>query len=72
MDPQTLKVATAAVRLYVETHPRPACVTQKQAAEMLGISEGTMTKLVRAGTFKLNGIGQIPIGQIDEALAVSV
>lgn len=63
-----LEIATKAVRLYAETHPRPIHVTQKQAAEMLGISAPTVGKMVRSGTFRLNGAGLIPISQIDALL----
>lgn len=66
---EILEIATAAVRRYAETHPRPSSVTQKDASEMLGISEGTMCKLVRTGVFTLNKLGKIPIEQIDRALA---
>ncbi len=66
-----LAIATAAVRLYAETHPRPSHVTKTQAAEMLGISPPTLQKLIAAGTLSLNRIGKIPIHQIDAALAVA-
>jgi len=65
-----LAIATAAVRLYAETHPRPLHVTIGQAAEMPGISRPTLARLIRAGTLSLNRLGKIPIHQIDAALAV--
>lgn len=65
MKPDHLEIATRAVMLYAETHPRPPHVTQKQAAEMLGLSAPTVGKLVRTGRLKLNGAGLIPISQID-------
>lgn len=63
-----IEIAVQAVRLYAETHPRPVHVTQKQAAEMLGLSAPTVSKLVRTGRLKLNGAGLIPIGQVDRLI----
>jgi hypothetical protein len=63
-----LDIAIKAVRLYAELHPRPASVTQKQAAEMLGVSHMTVSKLVKSGQLSLNGIGQVPTVQIDKLL----
>lgn len=60
-----LEIATKAVRLYAETHPRPIHVTQQQAAEMLDLSPPTISRLVRAGKLKLNAAGRIPIAQVD-------
>lgn len=68
---EALEIAVHAVRLYAETHPRPPHVTQKQAAEMLGLSAPTVNRMVRAGLLKLNHAGLIPIGQIDELLAAT-
>lgn len=65
-----LQIAQQAVRLYAETHPRPLQVTQKQAAEMLGIHFHTVRKMIRAGTIKLNACGMIPISEVDKALDV--
>ena len=65
----TLQIATAAVRLYAETHPRPVHVTQKQAAEMLGKSEPTVRKMIHAGVLKLNKVGLIPVSEIDRVIA---
>jgi len=64
----TIEIAHHAVRLYAETHPRPVHVTQRQAAEMLGLSAPTVSRLVKAGTIRLNGAGLIPISQIDALL----
>lgn len=61
--------ACAAVRRYAETHPRPVHVTQVQAAAMLGVSESTISRMVRTGRLKLNRFGLIPITEIDAALA---
>jgi predicted XRE-type DNA-binding protein len=61
--------ALAAVRSWSEKHPRPSQVNQVQAAEMLGLSQPTVSRMVRAGLLKLNRCGLIPIGEIDRALA---
>ncbi|VWB89198.1 hypothetical protein BLA13014_04132 [Burkholderia aenigmatica] len=66
---EVISVARRAVQLYAETHPRPTQVTQLQAAEMLGLSRATVSKMVKAGQLKLNRCGMIPIEQIDEARA---
>lgn len=47
---------------------RPASVTIAQAAKMIGRSAPTVRKMVRSGAFRLNGLGQIPVDQIDQAL----
>jgi excisionase family DNA binding protein len=65
-----ITIATKAVQLYAESHPRPSHVTQAQAAEMLGLSVPTVRKMIRAGTIRLNGCGLIPVSEIDKALAV--
>jgi len=62
--------ADAAIERYVKAHPntgklRPAAVTQSDAAKMLGKSRPTIGKMVKAGTFKMNKLGMIPIEQID-------
>ena len=62
---EQLEIAIQAVKLYAETHPRPPHVTQKQAATMLGLSAPTVSRLVKTGRLKLNGVGLIPIAQID-------
>lgn len=54
------------IQLFKDTHPRPAHVTQKQAAEMLHMSEPTVRKLILAGSIKLNDAGMIPITEIDK------
>lgn len=62
-----VRIATRAVELFEQQHPRPTHVTQMQAAEMLGISRWTVSKMVRAGALKLNRCGLIPIELIDRA-----
>ena len=64
-----IDIALAAVRLYADTHPRPPHVTQKEAAEMLRMSEPTIRKLIQSGALKLNRAGRIPIAMIDELAA---
>jgi hypothetical protein len=59
------RAALRAVQLYAETHPRPTQVTQRQAAEMLGVSTRTVRNYIRAGRLKLNGCGYLPIEAID-------
>lgn len=60
-----LQLAAKAVQMALESHPRPLHVTQKQAAEMLGLSVPTVRKMVANGALKLNKCGLIPIHQID-------
>ena len=67
-DDQTLRIAARAVQLYAETHPRPAQVTQTQAATMLGVHPKTIRNYVAAGKLTLNGCGLIPIGAVDALL----
>lgn len=64
-----LEIAARAVQLYAETHPRPPQVTQTQAAQMIGVSRPTLSRMVKAGTLKLNACGMIPISEIDRVLA---
>jgi excisionase family DNA binding protein len=60
------EAAYKAVQRYAETHPRPPHVTQKDAAEMLGLSAPTVKKLINNGKIKLNQAGLIPITEIDK------
>lgn len=69
MNSKLIQIAARAVQLYAETHPRPAQVTQSQASKMLGISRPTLSRMVKAGTIKLNACGLIPITEIDRVLA---
>lgn len=55
------RAAARAVQLYADTHPRPTQVTQRQVAEMLGVSTRAVRNYIVAGKLKLNGCGQIPI-----------
>lgn len=63
-----VEIATAAVRIYAESHPRPSHVTQKQAAEMAQCDPRTIRAMIRRGDIKLNGFGMIPIAELDRAL----
>jgi len=62
------KAALKALELYAARHPRPPHVTIKQAAEMLGLSRNTVSKMLHTGQFKLNRCGLIPIEQVDALL----
>jgi excisionase family DNA binding protein len=63
-----LSVALKAVQLYADLHPRPAQVTQTQAAEMLGLSRATVCRMVQTGHISLNKCGLISIAEIDRLL----
>ncbi|AIY40146.1 hypothetical protein LT85_0988 [Collimonas arenae] len=70
-DQQTLiECAARGAQIYAERHPRPSQVTQVQAAQMLGISAQTVGRMVREGRLSLNGLGMIPISEIDRKLLV--
>lgn len=61
--------AVAAAKLVsAKVGVRPLHVTMSQAAEMVGLSQPTIKKMVNSGTFKLNSFGLIPIEQVDAAL----
>jgi hypothetical protein len=64
-----IQIALTAIKMYAETHPRPPQVTQKQAAEMMDMSEATICRMVKEGRLKLNKFGRIPIVEIDRAIA---
>ena len=63
-----VEFALKAIRIYAESHPRPAHVTQEQAAQMLHRSRPTISKLIKAGTIRLNACGMIPVSEIDRAI----
>lgn len=69
MDGSVTRLIDTAIRRYAEARPRPVHVTRKQAAEMLGVSARTITRLIAAKQIKTNKFGLIPIGEIDRALA---
>ncbi len=64
-----LDIALKAVEIYATRHPRPSQVSQKQACEMLGISQPTLRKLIKHGTLRLNECGLIPTTEVDRLLA---
>ena len=64
-----LNLAILAVQRYAAMHPRPSSVVQKDAAQMLGISGATFSRLVRAGKARLNPVGRVPITEVDRLLA---
>lgn len=68
-ETEELRIAIRAVELYEKRHPRPSHVTQTQAAEMLGVTPRTVYNLLRVGRLKLNGLGRIPVSQVDLLLA---
>lgn len=45
--------------------PRPLHVNQTQAAEMMGLSTKTVSRMLKSGALTLNAAGLIPISQID-------
>jgi hypothetical protein len=63
-----IECARLGAQIYAEQHPRPSQVTQVQAAQMLGLSAQTVGRMVREGRLKLNGLGMIPVSEIDHAL----
>ncbi|WP_233623296.1 DNA-binding protein [Burkholderia seminalis] len=64
-DEQMLLLIDRAIAEFEREPKRPPHVTQAGAADMLGLSRATVGKLVRTGELRLNGVGRIPIGQID-------
>ncbi|MDF0500845.1 helix-turn-helix domain-containing protein [Burkholderia cenocepacia] len=68
-DEQMLLLIDRAIAEFERQPKRPPHLTQAQAADMLGLSRATVGKLVRSGELRLNGVGRIPIGQIDMFLA---
>lgn len=69
MNTEVIEIATKAVQLYAETHPRPPHVNQTQAAEMLHLSVSTVRRLIQYGSLTLNECGLIPIAQIDRVIS---
>ena len=68
-DASKFEIAAKAVQMYAETHPRPSQVTQDQAAEMVGVSPATISRMVKSGNIKLNKFGRIPVSEIDRAIS---
>lgn len=69
MNTDMLAIATKAVQLYAESHPRPSSVNITQASEMLGISRKTLSERIKKGWIGMNSLGQIPTSEIDRVLA---
>lgn len=66
---EMLSIAQEAVRQFEKMPPRPPHVTQKDAANMLGLSTATVSRKVKNGEIRLNRCGMIPISEIDRILA---
>lgn len=63
---EVIKLAAAeGARVALAMHPQPAQVTQKQAAQMLGLSEPTIRKMILDNKIQLNDVGQVPISEIN-------
>jgi predicted DNA-binding protein (UPF0251 family) len=63
-----IQIAELAIKRYAETHPRPSQINQRQAAQMLGLSEKTISIMVKSGRINVNHLGFIPITEIDRVL----
>ncbi|MGS1071480.1 DNA-binding protein [Burkholderia glumae] len=68
-ETEQLLLIQRTIEIYRALSPRPSQVTITQAAEMLGISRWTASKMVKAGDMKLNRCGMIPIEEVDRARA---
>lgn len=63
---EVIKIASAeAVKVALAMHPQPSMVTQKQAAQMLGLSEPTIRKMILDGKIQLNDANMVPISEIN-------
>lgn len=71
MNTEAIQMAEYAARRVLEARPRPSSVTQRQSAEMLNVSTATVSRMVKAGKLKMNGVGMIPISEIDRVLAAA-
>lgn len=69
MNAEVIDIATKAVQIYAETHPRPPHVNMTQAADMLGCGLYKVRSMLKYGTLSLNACGLIPITQIDRVIA---
>jgi excisionase family DNA binding protein len=67
-EADVLTTAAKAVEIYASRHPRPSHVTARQAAEMMSVSTATVTRMIKAGTLRLNRVGRIPTEMVDAAL----
>lgn len=71
MTSEVIDLIDSAIERVFAKKPRPSLVNQKQAAEMLCVSEATMSKWVRTGRIRLNKAGYISITEIDRMLEES-
>ena len=60
--------AEMAVKAVLAMRPRPSYVNKSQAAEMLEVSPGAVTNLLKRGDLKQTKTGRIPVAQIDGLL----
>ena len=70
-DADIIRIVHRALETYEARHPRPIQVNMKQAAEMLGLSQPTVRKLMQFGKLRFNACGLIPIEQVDKLLVAS-
>lgn len=70
-EEQMQLMVSRALDVFETRSPRPTQVTIKQAAEMLGLSRHTVSKMLTTGELRYNRCGRISIEQIDMALARS-
>jgi excisionase family DNA binding protein len=70
-EADVIQIVHRALDLYTARHPRPTQVNMKQAAEMLGVSQPTVRKIMHSGRLRFNKCGLIPIEQVDKLLAVT-
>lgn len=71
INKREIDIAIAAIRMYAESHPRPASVTQDNAAQMLYVSRATISRMIKSGELRRNKAGRIPISEIDRVLAAA-
>jgi predicted transcriptional regulator len=62
------QVGDMLIRKLGHAPPRPAQVTQKEAARMLGVSPRTVQNYVRGGAMRLNAAGRVPIEEVDKLM----
>jgi len=67
-EADALRIAVKAIEIYAARHPRPPHVTITQAAQMLGRSRPTVSKILTHNRVRLNALGMIPIEEIDKLL----
>ena len=65
---EALEIALKAIQMYASMHPWPAHFTRSQAAEMLGVSKGTIQNYIHSGILDTNRPGQITAVSVKMAL----